>query len=173
MSMLEQVLAGAKLLYAYTMYVEAPVVEVFTYTGEPEYWARDFDGAPLPALSLTWEGRPYKPGSIMVLSHTRKDGTSTPVNAVRMELIHYEKNIEITFRYLSGNHLIYRFVYERVNPGRTEFTVNALIDAESGPINRLRQRLYMGRRRKAAIKDHLRVKSELESRAVRAKRGEK
>ena len=46
--MLEQALQGARLLYAYTVYVAAPLEEVFRYTGEPEYWARDFDGNPLP-----------------------------------------------------------------------------------------------------------------------------
>ena len=70
--MLEQALRGARLLYAYTLYVQAPLEEVFRYTGEPEYWARDFDGNPLPNLTLTWEGAPYRPGSIMVLAALRK-----------------------------------------------------------------------------------------------------
>src|SRR5438874_9754345 len=77
--MLEQALQGARLLYAYTLYVQAPLEEVFRYTGEPEYWARDFDGKPLPNLALIWEGAPYGPGSVMVLSALRKDGTPTPV----------------------------------------------------------------------------------------------
>ncbi|MDQ3929402.1 MAG: hypothetical protein M3328_09675 [Chloroflexota bacterium] len=165
--MLEQALRGARLLYAYTMYIEAPVADVFALTGNPDYWTRDFDGEPLPNLALTWEGKPYKPGSVMVLCHLRKDGTTTPVNSVRMELLHYEKDIELSFRFLTGSHLIYRFVYEVVDPRRTEFTFNALVDAQSPPLNTLRQRLYARRRRKASITDHLRVKSELERRAAR------
>jgi hypothetical protein len=162
--MLEQVLNGAVLLYAYTIYVQAPLEEVFRYTGEPEYWARDFDGKPLPNLALTWEGAPYGPGSIMVLSALRKDGTPTPVGAVRMELLRYERNAEISFRFLTGNHLIYRFVYAPGPKSRTEMTVNALVDGQSPPMNTLRQRLFAGRRRKAAVRDHLRVKAELEYR---------
>ncbi len=164
-TMLEQSLAGAHLLYAYTMYIEAPLADVFMYTGEPEYWARNFEGKALPNLKLVWEGHSLQPGSIMSLSPLRKDGTTTPVGAVRMELIYYEKETELTFRFLTGNHLIYRFVYETVSPTRTEFTVNALVDAQSPLPNTLLQRLYAKRRRRAAIKDHLRAKSELEYRA--------
>ena len=105
----------------------------------------------------------------MVLSPLRKDGTPTTAGAVRMELLYYEKEAELTFRFLTGNHLIYRFVYEKVSPTRTEFTVNALVDAQSSPFNTLLQRLYANRRRKAAIKDHLRVKSELERRHSRVR----
>jgi hypothetical protein len=148
------------------MFIEAPVADVFALTGNPDYWTRDFDGKPLPNLALAWEGKPYKPGSIMALSPLRKDGTPTPVNSVRMELLHYEKDAELSFRFLTGSHLIYRFVYEVVNPKRTEFTFNALVDAQSPPLNTLRQRLYAKRRRKASIRDHLRVKSELERRAA-------
>jgi hypothetical protein len=82
--MLEQALRGARLLYAYTMYIEAPLEEVFRYTGEPEYWARDFEGRPLEKLALVWEGPAYRPGSIMTLAVPRKDGTPSPVGAVRM-----------------------------------------------------------------------------------------
>lgn len=166
--MLEQALRGARLLYAYTMYIEAPIEEVFTYTGEPEYWTRDFDGTPLPNLALIWEGPEYRPGSIMTLSPLRADGTPAPVGAVRMELLHYERNAELSFRFLVGNHLIYRFVYEQAQarPTRTELTVNALVDAQSPTVNTFRQRLFAGKRRKAAIKDHLRVKARLEQRAA-------
>src|SRR5947209_6275751 len=162
--MVEQALQGARLLYAYTLYVQAPLEETFRYTGEPEYWARDFDGKPLANLTLTWEGSPHRPGSTMVLSALRKDGTPTPVGSVRMELLYYEKNAEISFRFLTGSHLIYRFVYERGPSGRTEMTVNALVGAQSPPLNTLRQRLIANRRRKASIRDHLRVKAELEYR---------
>lgn len=164
-ALLEQSLEGARLLYAYTMYVAAPIELVFTYTGDPTYWARDFDGDPLPNLVLAWEGPPLQPGSIMALSILRKDGTPTPVGAVRMKLLYYEQNAEISFLYLTGSHLIYRFVYEAAGEGRTEFTVNALVHPESPPMNTLRQRMYAKRRRKAAIADHLRVKRELEGRA--------
>jgi hypothetical protein len=163
--MLEKALAGARLLYAYTMFIEAPIDLVFRFTGNPDYWTRTFDGEPNPLLSLTWEGRPLRPGSIMTLGALRKDGTPTPVGAVRMELIHYSENEEITYRYLNGNHLIYRFVYEISTPTRTEFTVNVLVDAQSSPLNTIRQRLYGRRRRKSAIADHLRVKSVLEQKA--------
>src|SRR4051794_1777206 len=120
--MLEKALRGARLLYAYTMFIEAPVDLVFRFTGNPDYWTRTFEGEPNPQLSLAWEGRRYQPGSIMVLGAVRKDGTPTTLGAVRMELIHYAENQEITYRYLNGNHLIYRFVYEVTSPTRTEFT---------------------------------------------------
>lgn len=160
--MLEKTLQGARLLYAYTMYIDAPLDVTFNLTGNPHNWDRDFDGDPIPNLALTWEGKPNNPGSIMTLSPLRKDGSPTPVNAVRMELIHYTPNEEITFRYLSGNHLIYRFVYEPTTPTRTEFTVNVLVDAESPLLNTIRQRLYAKRRRKASITDHMKVKRVLE-----------
>jgi hypothetical protein len=163
--MLEKALQGARLLYAYTIYVDAPIEEVFRFTGNPDYWTRTYEGEPNPQLALTWEGRPYQPGSTMTLGAVRKDGTPTPVGAVQMELIHYTENEEITYRYLSGNHLIYRFVYEKVSPTRTEFTVNVLVDAQSSSINTLRQRLYAGRRRKDAIEGHMQVKNLLEQRA--------
>jgi hypothetical protein len=166
-SILEDALQGARLLYAYTMYIEAPLESVFRFTGEPEYWARDFGGEPLPNLRLEWEGTLHRAGSVMVLAPLRKDGTPTSVGAARMELLHYTKDGEISFRFLTGNHLIYRFVYEKMGPRRTEFTVNALVDAQSPPLNTLRQRLYARRRRRDAIKDHLRVKAELERRAAR------
>jgi hypothetical protein len=162
--LLEEALAGARLLYAYTIYIEAPLEEVFRFTGEPEYWARDFDGKPLPNLTLAWEGPKHRPGSIMSLSPPRKDGTSTSVRAVRMELLHYERDTELSFRFLTGSHLIYRFVYEAKSQTRTEFTVNVLVDAQSSRMNSMRQRLYAKRRRKASIKDHLRVKAVLEQR---------
>jgi hypothetical protein len=160
--MLEKALRGARLLYAYTIYIEAPVDLVFRFTGNPDYWTRTFEDEPNPLLSLTWEGRPFKPGSLMTLGALRKDGTPTTVGAVRMELIYYAENEEITYRYLTGNHLIYRFVYEKVSPTRTEFTVNVLVDAQSSPMNTLRQRLYARRRRKESIVGHLRVKGLLE-----------
>lgn len=163
--MLEEALQGARLLFAYTMYVEAPIEEVFKFTGEPEYWSRDFDGNPLPSLALVWDGPAHKSGSRMSLSPLRKDGTATPVGSVPMELLYYERNAELSFRFLTGNHLIYRFVYERQGPTRTEFTVNVLVDAQSPPINTLRQRLSANKRRKASIRDHLRVKTELERKA--------
>jgi hypothetical protein len=163
--MLEKALQGARLLYAYTMYIDAPLDTVFNFTGNPGYWARDFEGEPLPGLALAWEGKPYRPGSIMTLSPLRKDGTATPVNAVRMELLHYTEQEELAFRYLTGNHLIYRFVYEAKSPARTEFTVNVLVDAQSPPLNTLRQRLYAKRRRKSSIEDHMRVKGVLEQKA--------
>ncbi len=166
-SLLEKALGGARLLYAYTMYIQAPISEVFRYTGDPLYWSRDFNGNPLPNLVLTWEGQALEPGSVMVLSALRKDGTPTPIGAIRMELLFYEKDVELSFRYLTGSHLIYRFVYETAGPNRTEFTVNALVDAASPPLNSLRQRMYAKRRRRAAIRDHLRVKGELEARAAR------
>lgn len=163
--MLEKALQGARLLYAYTIYIDAPLEDVFRFTGNPDYWARTFQGDPNPQLTLTWEGRPYRPGSIMVLGALRKDGTPTTIGAVRMELIHYSENEEITYRYLGGNHLIYRFVYEKVSPTRTEFTVNVLVDAQSSAMNTVRQRLYARRRRKDSIADHLRVKDVLEQKA--------
>lgn len=163
--MLEQALQGARLLYAYTMYIDAPLDMTFNLTGNPYNWSRDYDGNPLPGLTLTWEGKAYKPGSIMTLAALRKDGSATPVNAVRMELIHYTENEEIAFRYLVGNHLIYRFVYEPTTPTRTEFTVNVLVDAQSSALNTIRQRLYARRRRKASITDHMNVKRVLEQRA--------
>jgi hypothetical protein len=167
--MLEQALQGARLLYAYTMYIEAPLEHVFRFTGDPDYWARDFEGTPLPRLKLLWEGHPYRPGSIMVLTPLRKDGTPTPVGAVRMELLGYDEYHELAFRFLTGNHLIYRFTYRRAAPTRTEFTVNVLVDAQSSFFNTLRQRLYAGRRRRDSIRDHLRIKAELEARAGRAR----
>ncbi len=163
--MLEKALQGARLLYAYTMYIEAPIEMVFNLTGNPDYWARDFEGEPLPQLKLAWEGKPYKPGSVMVLSPVRKDGTESSVGVVRMELIYYAAKEEITFRYLVGNHLINRFVYEAVSPTRTEFTVNMLVDAQSSALNTMRQRLYARRRRKASLADHMRVKGVLEQKA--------
>jgi len=167
--MLEKALRGARLLFAYTIFIEAPVEEVFRFTGNPDYWTRTFEGDPNPQLELTWEGRRYQPGSTMTLGALRKDGTSTPIGAIQMELIHYTQNEEITYRYLSGNHLIYRFVYEKASPTRTEFTVNVLVDAQSSRINNLVQRVYAKRRRKDSIAGHLKVKSILEQRA-RAKR---
>jgi hypothetical protein len=162
--MLESSLRGARLLYAYTMYFEVPVETVFRFTGDPEYWARDFDGKPLEKLILTWEGKPNKAGSRMTLSPLRNDGTPTTVNAVPMELLYYSQNKELTFRFLTGSHLIYRFFYEAQTPTRTEFTVNVLLDGQSPPLNTLRQRLYARSRRKHSIRDHIRVRTELQSR---------
>jgi hypothetical protein len=167
--MLENALRGAHLLYAYTMYFEVPIEVAFRFTGDPEYWARDFDGKPLERLSLRWEGKPYAPGSRMTLSPLRKDGTATPVNTVPMELLYYEENQELTFRFLTGNHLIYRFFYEPSSPTRTDFTVNVLVDAQSSPLNTLRQRLYARSRRKQSIKDHLAVRTALQTRSPRQK----
>jgi|GEM_PF-2939435 len=164
--MLEEALRGARLLFAYTMYIEAPIETVFKYTGEPESWTRDFDDNPFPNIALVWDGPPYKPGSKMSLSPLRKDGTPTPVGSIPMELLHYERNAELSFRFLTGNHLIYRFVYERQNPNRTEFTVNVLVDAQSSPMNNWRQRMFARKRRKASIRDHLRAKAELERRSA-------
>jgi hypothetical protein len=147
------------------MFIDAPRDMVFHYTGDPASWARDYDDRPLERLSLEWQGRRYSPGSVMVLSPVRKDGTATPVGAVRLELIHYAENEEIAFRYLTGNHLIYRFVYEGAPDGRTEFTVNVLVDAQSPRMNTLRQRLYARRRRRDSVKDHLAVKQVLEAKA--------
>ncbi len=166
--LLEKALHGARLLYAYTMYINAPLDRVFRFTGEPEYWTRDFDGKPLPSLALEWEGPPLRPGSIMTLAARRKDGTLTSVGAVRMELLYFERDVELSYRYLTGSYLIYRFVYEDAGARGTEFTVNALVDAQSPPMNTLRQRIYAKRRRKQAILDHLRVKAELEARARRS-----
>ncbi|MEA2572864.1 MAG: hypothetical protein QOH93_162 [Chloroflexia bacterium] len=163
--LLEKALDGARLLYAYTMYVKAPLDRVFRFTGDPDYWTRDFDGKPLAKLALEWDGPPFRPGSIMTLAALRKDGTTSSVGAVRLELLYFERNVEISYRYLTGSHLIYRFVYEDAGARGTEFTVNALVDAQSGPMNNLRQRLYAKRRRRQAVQDHLRVKSELEARA--------
>ena len=163
--MLERELQGARLLYAYTMYVNAPREMVFHYTGNPAAWARDYDDRPLERLTLEWEGRPYSPGSVMILTPLRKDGTATTVGAVRMELIHYAENEELAFRYMSGNHLIYRFVYEDMADGRTDFTVNVLIDSKSSAMNTLRQRMYAKRRRRDSVKDHLKVKQMLEAKA--------
>lgn len=168
--MLEEALKGARLLYAYTMYIEAPIEEVFKYTGDPDYWSRDFDGNRLPGVRVVWDGQALKPGSTMTLSPLRKDGTPSPVGAVPMELLYFARDTELSFRFLVGNHLIYRFVYEEKSPTRTEFTVNVLVDAQSSPLNTWRQKLYTKRRRKASIKDHLRVKAELELRAARVKR---
>jgi hypothetical protein len=163
--MLEQALRGARLLYAYTILIEAPLSSVFELTGEPASWGKDYDGRPLPNLAVSWEGPPYRPGSVIVLAPLRKDGTRTTVGAARLELLYYEKNVEISYRYLTGNQLIYRFVYEAVSPTRTEFTVNALVHPESTLLNSLAQRFYAGRRRKQAIRDHMRVKQAIEMRA--------
>ena len=163
--LLERALQGARLLYAYTLRIDAPLDLTFNLTGNPGNWERDFEGMQLPGLTLTWEGKPYTPGSIMTLSPVRKDGTASPVNAVRMELLHYTEKEEIAFRYLSGNHLIYRFVYEALSPTRTEFTVNVLVDSQSSRFNTIRQRLYAKRRRKDSIADHMRVKNVLEQKA--------
>jgi hypothetical protein len=165
--MLETALKGARLLYAYTLYFEATIQEVFRYTADPAYWTRDFDGKPLEGLALTWEGKAYKPGSKMTLSPVRKDGTLTTANAVPMELLYYKEGEELSFRFLTGNHLIYRFFYEAKSPTRTEFTVNVLLDGESSRMNTLRQRLYAKARRRASVKDHMRVRSELQMRAAR------
>lgn len=173
MTLLENALAGARLLFAYTMYVQAPLDVVFKFTGEPKYWTRDFDGNPQAGLALEWEGKAFAAGSTMSLMPVRKDGTLSTVGAVRMELLHYAENREISFRFLNGNHLIYRFVYEPAHDGRTEFTVNVLVDAQSPPLNTVRQRLYAKNRRKASITDHLRVKTELERRAASSSRNEK
>lgn len=140
---------------------------VFRYTGDPAYWAKDFDGKPLQGLALTWEGKPHAPGSKMTLSPVRKDGTLTTVNAVPMELLYYKEDTELTFRFLTGNHLIYRFFYEAKSNTRTEFTVNVLVHGESSRMNTLRQRLYAKARRRASIKDHMRVREELQIRASR------
>ncbi len=163
--MLEKALQGARLLYFYTLLIEAPIDLVFRLTGNPAYWTYTFDGEPNPQLSLTWDGKPYKPGSTMTLGAVRKDGTPTTIGSVPMELIYYSQNEEITYRYLNGNHLIYRFVYEEPSSGRTEFTVNVLVDAQSSRLNRVRQRLFMKRRRNTSYADHLRVKRELERKA--------
>lgn len=163
-TLLEKALEGARLLYAYTMYVKAPLDMVFRFTGDPAAWTQDFDGRPLPDLALEWEETPFRPGSTMMLAARRKDGTISTVGAVRLELLYFERDVELSYRYLTGSHLIYRFVYEDAGERGTEFTVNALVDAQSPPINTLRQRLYAKRRRKSAVQDHLRVKSELESR---------
>jgi len=168
--MLERELQGARLLYAYTMYVAAPREMVFHYTGDPAAWARDYDDKPLERLALEWEGKPYRPGSVIVLAPLRKDGTSTPVGEVRMELIHYAENEEIAFRYLSGNHLIYRFVYEDMPDGRTDFTVNVLVDNKSSAMNTVRQRLYAKRRRRDAVKEHLKAKQVLEAKSREVRR---
>jgi len=162
--MLERALQGARLLFAYTIYVEAPIEDVFTYTAEPEYWTRNFDGEPLPDVTLMWEGKPYASGSIMSLSPLRKDGTPTTVGAVRMELLRYARDLELTFRFLNGTHLIYRFVCEPAGPNRTEFTVNALVDSESPSLNTIRQRMYASRRRKESIKNHMHAKANIEAR---------
>ncbi|MDQ6692852.1 MAG: hypothetical protein M3014_00290, partial [Chloroflexota bacterium] len=156
MDLLEVALNGGRLLYAYTMYIDAPLTNSFRLTGEPDYWARNFDGDPLPNLRLVWEGKPYKQGSLMVLAPVRKDGTVASVGSVRMELLEFQQDREISFRFLNGSHLVYRFVYEAVSATRTEFTVNVVVDAQSPPLNILRQRLYAKRRRKASIKDHMR-----------------
>lgn len=162
-TLLEEALHGARLLYAYTIFIEAPIADAFRLTGDPAGWTRDFNGNPLP-LSLGWKGAQLQPGSVMTLSATRRDGTVSPVGATSMELLYFERNAEISYRYLVGNHLIYRFVYEEAGEDRTEFTVNALLDAQSPIWNSLRQRIYAKRRRKAAIEDHLRVKREIEAR---------
>jgi hypothetical protein len=167
--MLEQALKGARLLYAYTMYFDAPVDQVFRLTGDPAYWARDFDGKPLERLALKWEGKPYASGSRMTLNPLRKDGTETPVNAVPMELLYYSEGREMTFRFLTGNHLIYRFFYEAQSPTRTEFIVNVLLDSGSSPLNTLRQRLYAKARRRGSIRDHMAVRAQLHARAPRGK----
>jgi hypothetical protein len=164
--MLEKAIQGARLLYAYTMYFEAPIAAVFRYTGDPAYWARDFDGKPLEGLALTWEGKAYKPGSKMTLSPVREDGTLKSVNSVPMQLLYYKEGQELTFSFLTGSHLIYRFFYEAKSPTRTEFTVNVLVDAESSRMNTIRQRLYGKARRRASIKDHMRVRNELQTRAL-------
>ncbi|HEX8218328.1 MAG TPA: hypothetical protein VF914_03840, partial [Chloroflexia bacterium] len=109
----------------------------------------------------------FKPGSVVKLAARRNDGTLSSVGAVRMEVLYFERNVELSYRYLTGSHLIYRFVYEDAGARGTEFTVNALVGAQSPPLNLLRQRLYAKRRRKQAIQDHLRVKAELEARARR------
>lgn len=165
--MLEQALKGARLLYAYTMYFEAPIAEVFRYTGDPMYWARDYDGRALEGLALTWEGRPYQPGSKMTLSPVRKDGTLTSVNTAPMQLLYYKENAELSFLFLTGNHLIYRFFYESKTPTRTEFTVNVLLDGQSSRMNTLRQRLYAKARRRGSIRDHMKVRAELQARVAR------
>ena len=57
--MLEEALREARLLYAYTMYMEAPLEEVFKFTGEPEYWAAVVrPGGPesLKSWSCAWIG---------------------------------------------------------------------------------------------------------------------
>lgn len=41
--------------------------------------------------------------------------------------------------------------------------MNVLVDAQSPPLNTLRQRLYARKRRKASIADHFRVKGVLET----------
>lgn len=167
--MLERALQGAMLLFAYTIHIDAPIEDVFRFTGEPEYWTRDFNGDPLPNLALLWDGKEYAPGSVMTLAPLRKDGTPQTVGAVSMEVLRYARNEELSFRYLTGSHLIYRFVYDRLGPRRTEFTVNALVDAQSSPLNTIRQRLYAKRRRKASIMDHLRVRSQVEARALKSR----
>ena len=150
--MLEKALQGARLLFAYTLFIEAPVEEAFKFTSEPDYWTRDFDGRPLDNITLLWEGAAHAPGSVMVLAPLRKDGTPTTVGSVRMELLRYARNLELSFRFLNDTHLIYRFVLEPAGPNRTEFTVNALVDAESSYVNTIRQRMYAGRRRQNSIK---------------------
>ncbi len=84
-----------------------------------------------------------------------------------MELLYYKENEELSFSFLTGNHIIYRFFYEAKSPERTEFTVNVFLDGGSSIPNTLRQRLYAKARRRASIKDHMRVRSELQSRVTR------
>ena len=36
--MLDKALAGARLLYFYTLHIEAPLAMVFDYTGNPDNW---------------------------------------------------------------------------------------------------------------------------------------
>jgi hypothetical protein len=151
------------------MYFESPLEEVFRFTGDPASWARDFDGKPLERLTLTWDGKPYAPGSRMTLSPRRKDGSPTPVSSVPMELLYFKEGQELTFRFLTGSHLIYRFFYEAASPTRTEFTVNVLVDAQSGLLNTLRQRLYARSRRRNSIKDHMAVRAQLQAKSCTGK----
>lgn len=167
--MLEQALRGSRLLYAYTMYFDAPVEAVFRYTGDPAYWAHDFDGKPLERLTLSWDGREYAPGSRMTLFPMRKDGTPTTINSVPMELLYYDEGSELTFRFLTGNHLIFRFFYQATTPKRTQFIVNVLVGAESPFFNTLRQRFSARSRRKRAIKDHTAVRAQIQARAGQRK----
>ena len=59
--MLEKALQGARLLYAYTIFMDAPLDNVFNFTGNPAYWTRDFNGQDLPCLALSWKANAISP----------------------------------------------------------------------------------------------------------------
>ena len=98
----------------------------------------------------------------------REDG-ETRLGHVSRVAVEPDGALSVAIRLWPGRAQV--FAVRLVNPNRTEFTVNVLVDAESPAMNTLRQRLYAKRRRRDSVRDHLRVKGILEQMAHRRGKG--